>query len=86
MLFLNIYCSVGYNHNLFIFERIYMHKRMCVENRKMKRFTVSIPKELKARLDARPDVNWPEVIKEGFKEKLSRLEKFEELERQGKLG
>lgn len=51
----------------------------------MKRFTVSIPKKLKERLDARPDVNWPEVVKEGFKEKIAKLEKFEELERKGVL-
>jgi len=51
----------------------------------MKRFTVSIPKELKERLDKRPEINWPEVIKEGIKEKIAKLEKFEELERRGVL-
>ena len=51
----------------------------------MKRFTVSIPKELKKRLDAFPDINWPEVVKEGIKEKVSKLEKFEELENRGEL-
>ena len=51
----------------------------------MKRFTVSIPDSLKKRLDAMPDVNWSEVIKEGVKEKVTKLEKFEELERRGEL-
>lgn len=49
----------------------------------MKRFTVSIPKELKEKLDAIPDINWSEVAKEGVIEKLSKLEKFEKLERKG---
>lgn len=49
----------------------------------MKRFTVSIPKELKKRMDAMPDVNWPAVIREGLREKVRKLKKFEELERGG---
>jgi len=53
------------------------------EGLKMKRFTVSISKELKEKLDAMPDVNWPEVAKEGVLEKLAKLQKFEELERKG---
>jgi len=50
---------------------------------KMKRFTISIPKELKERLDKRPDVNWAEVAKEGVVEKLKQLVKFEELVNKG---
>ena len=49
----------------------------------MKRFTISISKELKKKLDAMPDINWPEVAKEGIIEKARKLEKFEELERKG---
>ena len=49
----------------------------------MKRFTVSIPKELKGRLDKRQDVNWPEVMKQGIIKKLNQLEKFEELVSKG---
>ena len=51
----------------------------------MKRFTISVPKELKEELDDMPDINWPEVIKEGLKEKLAKLEKFKELESRGEL-
>lgn len=51
----------------------------------MKRFTVSIPKELKDKLDKMPDINWPEVAKEGVIEKLAKLVKFEELENMGEL-
>lgn len=51
----------------------------------MKRFTVSIPKELKERLDEMPEVNWPEVAKQAVLEKLAQLLKFEELEAKGEL-
>jgi len=51
----------------------------------MRRFTVSIPEELKEKLDKMPNINWPEVAKEGVVEKLSKLVKFEELERRGEL-
>ncbi len=49
----------------------------------MRRFTISIPKELKEKLDAMPEINWPEVAKEGIIEKAKKLEKFERLEREG---
>lgn len=52
---------------------------------KMKRFTVSVPKELKEELDSIPDINWPEVVKEGLREKLAKLEKLKELENKGEL-
>ena len=40
------------------------------------RMTFSIPKELKERMDKRPDVNWPEVFKQGLKKRLEILEKL----------
>lgn len=40
------------------------------------RTTFSIPPELKERMDKRPDVNWPEVFKEGLRKKLERLEEL----------
>lgn len=49
----------------------------------MKRVTFSIPKELKEKLDKYPDINWPEVVKEGIKKWVAKLEKFEELESKG---
>ena len=42
----------------------------------MKRFTVSISKEFKAQLDKHPEVNWPEVMKQGIIKKLEVLEKL----------
>lgn len=49
----------------------------------MKRVTFSIPKDLKEKLDKYPDINWPEVVKEGIKKWVAKLEKFEELESKG---
>lgn len=49
----------------------------------MKRFTVSIPKELKEELDKISEVNWPEVAKQGVLKRLAELEKFEELKNRG---
>lgn len=43
---------------------------------KVVRMTFSISDKLKKRLDKRPDVNWPEVFKEGLKKKLEVLEKL----------
>lgn len=42
----------------------------------MARITVSIPKWLKERLDKRPDVNWPEVMKEGMRKRLEALQRM----------
>jgi hypothetical protein len=41
----------------------------------MKRFTVSIPKELKMELGRMPHINWPEVAKQGVLKKLEQLKK-----------
>ncbi len=51
----------------------------------MKRFTVSIPRELKERIDKMPEINWPEVAKQGILKKLDKLEKFQKLENEGKI-
>jgi len=49
----------------------------------MKRLTISIPKDLKKKLDALPDINWPEVARKGIEKKLALLWKLQELERCG---
>ncbi|MEA3379026.1 MAG: hypothetical protein U9Q69_05325 [Nanoarchaeota archaeon] len=46
------------------------------EKEKMVRVTFSFPKELKDKLDKRPDVNWPEVIKAGLRKRLDVLLKL----------
>ena len=51
----------------------------------MATFTISIPKELKERLDKHPDINWPEYIKGRFAIKLKQLRKFEEMVNRGEI-
>ncbi len=42
----------------------------------MKRFTISVSDEFKAKLERHPHINWPEVIKQGIERRLSVLEKM----------
>jgi len=51
----------------------------------MPTFTVSIPKELKKKMDQLPEVNWPEYLKKRILERAKEFKKFEELRRAGKL-
>lgn len=66
---------------------IYLSTFVCintfVEVLNMKRVTFSMPKELKEKLDKHPDINWSEVVKEGIRKWVAKLEKFEELENKG---
>ena len=48
----------------------------------MRRFTVSIPEELKDKLDEMPDINWAEVARQGV---VERLHKIAELDARGEL-
>ena len=52
----------------------------------MATLTVSIPEELKKKLDAHPEINWAEYIKQRFIIRIRELKKFEELRNSGKLG
>lgn len=49
----------------------------------MAKLTLSIPKEVKERLDKMPEVNWSGVIRTGIKKKVEQLEKFEQLVNKG---
>ena len=51
----------------------------------MATFTVSIPEELKKKIDAHPEINWAEYLKKRFEERIRELIKFEELKSSGKL-
>ena len=51
---------------------------------KMTTFTVSIPEELKAKLDKHPEINWSEVMRKAFAKRVELLKKFEE-EHKGEL-
>jgi len=47
----------------------------------MKRFTISLPDELKLEIDSFPDINWAQVAKESIEKKVRMLEQFERFER-----
>jgi len=59
--------------------------RLFMEDEKMAKLTLSVPKELKDRLDKMPEVNWSEVIRAGIEKKVKQLEKFEQLVNRGEL-
>ena len=45
----------------------------------MPTLTVSIPDELKKRLDKHPEINWSAYLRDRFLLKVKQLKKFEEL-------
>jgi len=51
----------------------------------MATFTISIPEELKKKIDEHPEINWAEYLKKRFKQRLMELSKFEELKSAGKI-
>ena len=51
----------------------------------MATFTVSIPEELKKKLDEHPEINWAEYLKKRFEQRIKELIKFEELKNSWKL-
>ena len=51
----------------------------------MATFTVSIPEDLKKKLDAHPEINWAEYLKKRFEQRIRELAKFEELKNKRKL-
>ena len=50
----------------------------------MATITVSIPNELKAKLDKHPEINWAEVLRKVFATKVELIKKFEK-ENKGEL-
>jgi len=53
---------------------VFIHVFACIYA--MVRMTFSIPDDMKKRLDARKDINWPEVVREGMEKRLEILEKM----------
>ncbi|ETA66797.1 MAG: hypothetical protein PWQ51_1641 [Methanolobus sp.] len=47
----------------------------------MKRFTISIPDELKKEIDNFPDINWVQIARESIEKKLLVIEEIESFER-----
>ena len=52
---------------------------------KMTTFTLSIPDELKKKIDAVPEVNWPEYLKKRIEQRIKEFCTFEELKNSGRL-
>jgi len=51
----------------------------------MANITLSIPEDLKKRMDAMPEVKWSEVARNIIITKVRQLKKFEEMVRRGEL-
>lgn len=51
----------------------------------MATFTISVPKELKRKIDEHPEINWAEYLKMRFEARIGELRKFEELRRSGRI-
>ena len=51
----------------------------------MATFTISIPEDLKKKIDAHPEINWAEYLKKRFEQRIKELSKFEELKSSGKI-
>ncbi|MBS3116287.1 hypothetical protein J4421_01700 [Candidatus Woesearchaeota archaeon] len=51
----------------------------------MATFTISIPKDLKKKIDEHSEINWAEYLKQRFKLRIKELQKFEELKQCGKI-
>ena len=60
--------------------------QIIVNSQKMETFTISLPDELKNKMDQHPEINWAEYIKKRFEIRILELKKFEELKNSGKLG
>ena len=48
-------------------------------------FTISIPEELKKKIDEHPEINWAEYLKQRFRERMIEFKKFDELRIRGKI-
>ncbi len=44
----------------------------------MPKVTLSVSKDIKEKLDKFPNVNWPEVLRAGIKDKLEKLTRLED--------
>jgi len=51
----------------------------------MATFTVSIPEELKKKIDEHPEINWAEYLKKRFELRIKELIKFNNLKNSGKI-
>lgn len=45
----------------------------------MTNVTIAVPNDLKSKLDGRPEINWSEVARQAWRQKLSQLETLDKL-------
>ncbi len=46
---------------------------------RMVNMTISVPEDLKSRLDSRPEINWSEVARQAWREKADKLDFLDKL-------
>lgn len=51
----------------------------------MATFTISIPENLKKKMDEHSEINWAEYLKKKFEQRIEELNKFEKLKNSGKI-
>lgn len=51
----------------------------------MATFTVSIPEELKKKIDEHPEIKWAEYLKKRFEIRINELKRFEKLKNSQKI-
>jgi len=51
----------------------------------MATFTVSIPDDLKKKIDGHPEINWAEYLKQRLDKRIQEFRKFEQLKNSGRL-
>ena len=51
----------------------------------MPTLTLSIPDELKKKMEEFPEVNWPELLRNRLQKRAEQLLKFEELRKRGEI-
>ena len=48
-------------------------------------FTVSVPEELKKKIDEHSEINWAEYLRKRFEKRIEEFKKFEGLKNSGKI-
>ena len=51
----------------------------------MATFTVSIPEELKKKIEQHPEINWAKYLKQRFEIRIKELKRFEYLKNSGRI-
>ena len=51
----------------------------------MATFTISVPDEIKNKMDMHPDINWAEYIKQRFEIRIKELAEFEKMKSSGRI-